>query len=73
MKVRMCSVRANDGDIAVEVKILVAPRKGYPLEEDELDVFVKKAARVIATSLYGLPFSDFGPENVSIELSAKAE
>ena len=73
MKARIFSVVANDDDIAIEVTVSVSPRKGYPLEESELDEFVKKASRKIAALLTELPYSDFGIENTRIELDRQEQ
>jgi hypothetical protein len=67
MKARTFSIIADDDNLAVKVTVSVTPRKGYPLEEPELDQFVKKASRKIAALLTELPFSDFGIENTWIE------
>lgn len=73
MKTRTFRILADDGDLAVEISVIVAPRKGFPLEENELDVFEKKCARQIATFLTELPYSDFGMENTRIELTISNE
>jgi hypothetical protein len=69
MKARMLSITANDGDLIVEVAVSITPRKGYPLEEDEMDRFVQQAGRLIASVLPQLPFSDYGIENTKVKLN----
>jgi hypothetical protein len=71
MKNRICAVTADDGDLTIEIKITVTPRKGHPLEEDELDAFEKKMLRRIAAVLPELPFVDFGIENTRVETGLK--
>jgi hypothetical protein len=64
----MVRVVADDGYLLVEVTVSIVPRKGYPLEEGELDEVAKKAGRQVASMLSGLPYSDFGADNTTVEL-----
>ena len=73
MQKRVFNITANDDDLLIEIQVAVTPRKGYALEENELDEFMKKAGRRIAAVLPDLPYSDFGIDNTQVVLEGDPE
>lgn len=61
------TIKVNDGDVAIEVKIVVSA--DGTLAPDELHKLTATAVRKIAASFTELPYSNFGIENTTVKIS----